>query len=357
MLRKLFSRSTVVALLWFSLGFGAWVATSYAAKYAAISFHYYYGQHQLLEPYTESDGSATTPYNEGRLVYVKAKLRAATPAEDPLYDIHTADGLRLSREIIQKPLIDAEGSAHYAPAPPPEAHLRPWESPAPALRLGAYELAGHAAEWLHGFKVQHPIKSIVAISRELRSEATVSGGDLLFTSSNGFPYQVRFSVELPRQISLMGRQRGNTLEYSDAEQKYHYFIEHHSPTSLLKALLNAAFFLLAAWLGSQLVVHAAVSAFGRRLSMALTMRAAFVLAVLLTLVCLYQVCDAGAITVNPIFEHPWAPLRRRFISGLLDPHRVLLAQRLILLAGVVCVLAALLPIPAALKRLRAAKKA
>ena len=357
MLRKIFSRSTVIALLWLSLGFGAWVATSYAAKYTAISFHYYYGQHQLLEPHVESNGAAAAPDNEGRLVYVNAQLTANTPAEDPLYDIHTADGLRLSREIIQRPQIADDGSAHFAPAPPTEAHLHPWTSPEPTLRLGAYELTGNAAHGLQGFKAQHAIKSIIAISRELRGEAQISGGDLLFTSSNGYLYQVRFSVEHPRQLSLLGRQRGNTLEYSYAEQKHHHFIEHHSPTSLLKALMNAGFFLLATWLGSMLVVYAAVSAFGRSISMALTMRAAFALAALLALICLYQVCDAGAITVNPIFEHPWAPLHRRFIPDLLDPPRVLFAQRLIILIGVVCVLAAALPYPAALTRRRAAKKA
>lgn len=336
--------SAAMFLLWVTLATGLGMAAFFAVQFSAISFHYYYGQHKLLEEVTTvRDPSFANPALEGRLVLAQGMVCADSLLRDPIYGV-TAKAVHMSRRVTCIPVEEQGAAALTAPLPPPEPHLAPWQDCAPA-HLGAYRLEGAlgALPLAYG---ERPVLSVMSLPKSLRDEAEIDRQSLVMPSVNGFRYRVKFVLGKETEVAYLGRQRGETLVADNATEWRRSFMEEHQQRPLLLALLNMCFFLLPAWGMVMLALHALNKATGGEMALPELAWYGLLLSCVAWL-SLYGICvEQGVLWNNPTFtRYPWSAMQaERFIPRQLEEGRVAVAQMCLRGGTALCVALALLSI-------------
>lgn len=326
-----------------------------AAKYAAITHYYYYGQHCLLEPIAEVDPTAApNPANNGKLVQVQGRMRAENVLRDPLYGIEMR-AVSLERRI--SPISRVEGNdITWAPPSPDEPYLKEWMQYAD-VSIGSYKLEGLKSALPSPFHTVRTIATVMDIDQELRPLAEVDSQGLIMPSANGFKYKVSFISGLEKEGAFIGRQQGDALVAGEQEVWRMKFVARLGKATPAKALMNACFFLLLAWGAAMLVIHTVSKATRGSLKLrALTLSALFL--ALLTMLSVYSsMIDLGVLWTDPTFDHPWRATTRVFIPHCFEAGREQAAQWWLNAAMLLCIALPLLYAGIALLRRRAAKKA
>lgn len=348
MIFKKIMLSCVQMLMWLCVAIGVGMTALHAAKYAAITFYYYYGQHKLMEPIVQQEADSLNPANEGRLVQVHGAITAEQPLRDPFYGVET-DAVRMERRVVGLQRHEEGAEPEDAPRFPPEPYLCNWLSDTPA-RIGCYTVP---AAGLDKVKLRYgirPVPSVMALPAELREKATPGDSSVVIRSENGFDYRVTFILGRENECTYLGRQQGSTLAADEHTLWRADFMEGHTSVSLIKALMNALFFSAAAWGAMVLALYALNKAMHR----ALSFRELSWYALLITLVIGFVFCDhltsLGVLWSNPTLDHPWKAVRRVFIPEQLQAGRVAAAHAWLWGGIILCLAAAFLP--ALMRRMR-----
>lgn len=342
-------------LLWLSLAVGLGIAAFDAARYSALTFYYYYGQHCLLEPIVEQPPNSVTPAHEGRLVRVSGPVAEST-LRDPLYHVQ-AQGVRMERHIIGIPCSLEEVATLDAPPHPPEPHLAIWRSTHSA-RIGCYELLGAGLEQIPLRYSERPILSVMGLPPALREQAEIEAKSIVLPSINGFRYRVKFIVYKGKDSAFLGRQKGSAL-LSDAETIWRTdFMANHLPQPLYKAGMNAVFFLFLAWAATILTLYALNKAMRCTMAFAELAWHGLLLSCVAGLSVYSLLVEKGVLWSNPTWDLPKARTVRLFVPGRFMPSSVESVQ-LVLWVGIgLCIALALaLGIWRSVQRKNSAKKA
>lgn len=328
----------------------------FAAKYAALSFYFYYGQHTLLEPITRLESPAyASPVLEGRLVLARGMVSADHPLSDPQYGI-TAKAVRMKRHVSGIPRAEGEALCP-APSDPPERFLSNWYACAP-VHLGGYRLQGPGLYAMRLLYAERPVLSVMSLPAEIRNLAEIDQQSIIIPSANGFKYRVKFTIAKEGPAAFLGRQRGDTL-LSDATTTWRMgFMENHSQQGLALSLMNAGFFLLLSWAAMVLALYSLLQAVQSRMNLPEMAWYALLLSLISGLGLYGIMIDNGVLRSNPSLYRVW--FRHEpyaFEPGQLQPELAAAAHVCLWIGMGLCVALALLPATRRLlRRLSRAKK-
>lgn len=331
----------VTSLLWLALAAGLGLSAYYAAKYSAITFYYYYGQHELLESLTKQDPEVFDPALEGRLVQVSGTVSSDHMQYDPLYGVQ-AKGVRLERQVVGLPRETEGKPILLAPPDPPEPYLSAWSSTTPA-RMGFYTLESSGIKLVKLSMAARPVLSLMSLPPELQDQAVIDEGSIILPSVNGFSYRVRFVLGKEKYITYLGRQRGDTL-FTDKETEWRsHFLESHAQLPLPKAMMNACFFALLAWAALIATLYALSKAINSGIRQREQVWYALLLAVVMVLNFYELLVNEGVLWSDPTGDHAWARVTRVFVPGHFPPDKVAAAHLWLKTGMTLCVVLALLP--------------
>lgn len=349
-------RSLVLSLLWLTLSACFGIGAALAAKYSAITYYFYYVQHNLFEPMVAADPAFSDPTLEGKLLYVTGLVTTPETVRDPIYGVSTT-GPRLVRHISG--IAQVEGtSTTLAPDNPSEAYLQPWVNSQSPLYIGCYKLQGDCINEISFRYALGNTPAVYSLPAELRDLSNYDTKDgFTMASANGFRYAIYFHAARDTVAPFIGRKQGNTLVSGPKEAWRMRFMETHHSTGAFKALQNLAFFLGMAWLITSVSVGCLLCGLhiSRKPIVAALVSIPTVVGGMLGFLLYFM--NKGALITSPNLDNPRSPVRRVFEQGCFDADRVATVLQLIWVGIGLCVVALIALAIGLVLRHRRAKKA